>query len=652
MTTNPIRKLLIANRGEIACRIIRTARRMGMATVAVYSDADAGALHTRMADECYALGNPIALESYLNGDAIIRAALATGADAIHPAYGFLAENAGFADAVVAAGLVFVGPPGVAIRAMGQKGVARQRMIDAGVPVLPGINEVPEDHATAAATIGFPLLIKPAAGGGGKGMKIVRGNLELDDAVAAARREALSAFGSDELVFERFLEGPRHVEVQVFADGHGNCLHLFERDCSLQRRHQKIIEEAPAPGMTDALRTRMGDAAIAAATAINYRGAGTVEFLLAADGSFYFMEMNTRLQVEHPVTEAITGLDLVEWQLRVAAGEPLPLCQADLAIKGHAMEARVYSEDPLKEFLPSTGRLRHVSLPATTAGVRVDNGVQQGDLVNAFYDPMLMKVICHGANRAEAMTRLRAALSSLQLSGTRTNRDFLCHLLDHAPFQQAPLPTDYLDRSMGKVFGHPSEASLNAAIAAVAIFLSDRASASVWHSAVNFRLNEPAIASLSVETDDTHYRVTVRKTGTLWQIETPLGQIVTHAATEGHSVSLDLDDSITVFKVVQSGADLTLFGERRTFEFKLPMEASLVTEEPGNVAAPMSGKITAVMVEAGDTISKGDPLLVLEAMKMEHTIRSPLDGTVIQVLFKSGDLVDEGTELIELEDSSL
>ncbi|MEY4375862.1 MAG: hypothetical protein RJB26_412, partial [Pseudomonadota bacterium] len=418
-----IRKLLIANRGEIACRVMRTARRMGIATVAVYSDADAEALHVRLADEAIRLGPATARESYLDSARVIAAALASGADAIHPGYGFLSENAAFAEACIAAGLCFVGPPAAAIRAMGGKSAAKALMETAGVPVVPGYHGDDQHVQTlqaAAERIGYPVLLKASAGGGGKGMRVVARSEDFAAALASCQREAAASFGDAHVLVEKYLERPRHVEIQVFADQHGHCLYLHERDCSVQRRHQKVLEEAPAPGLSAEQRCAMGEAATRAAQAVGYVGAGTVEFIMGADGNFHFMEMNTRLQVEHPVTEMITGLDLVEWQLRVAMGEPLPLTQAQVPLRGHAIEARLYAEAPLKGFLPSTGKLVHLRFPETSAAVRVDTGVTCGDTITPYYDPMIAKLIVHGTNREEALVRLRVALAACEIAGPETN----------------------------------------------------------------------------------------------------------------------------------------------------------------------------------------------------------------------------------------
>lgn len=646
----PIQRLLVANRGEIACRILRTARRMGIHTIAVYSSADAGALHVSLADEAIWIGDPMPADSYLNIERILDAAMSSNADALHSGYGFLAENADFAAACLTRGLIFVGPPADAIRTMGMKGTARRIMAEAGVPVLPGINAIQGDIQAAAAEIGYPLLIKPSAGGGGKGMRVVNGPDTLEDAIASARREAKSAFGNDSLMAEKYLSGPRHVEVQVFADRHGRCIHLNERDCSLQRRHQKIIEESPAPGLSPELRAAMGEAAVAAAHAIGYVGAGTVEFLLGPDDSFYFMEMNTRLQVEHPVTEAITGFDLVEWQLDIAGGKPLPVTQSDVPIKGHAIEARLYAEDPLNEFLPSSGRVQILELPFDEH-IRLDTGIQQGDQVGVYYDPMLMKIIAWGEDRARAFDRLHHALTSTRVVGVRTNRDFLCHMLDYAPFRHTALSTDFLDRRLGDVFTAPSATETRAHIAAAALSLEQhggQGSTSPWRTHRNFRLNVRHISSVSLALDDRRIEVTVEQRGhtTLMTFDGRTSHC--KLLRDGAFMTLTCDDVTYRMHVFHHGHRLTLVSDSRVFDFALPLEEAGEAEDEGNVQAPMSGRIAAILAHVGKQVEKGAALVIIEAMKMEHTIRAPADGTVHSIHYAEGDLVDEGCELLEFE----
>ncbi|RMH46747.1 MAG: acetyl/propionyl/methylcrotonyl-CoA carboxylase subunit alpha [Alphaproteobacteria bacterium] len=640
------RKILIANRGEIACRIIRTARDMGIATVAVHSDVDGAALHVAMADEAVAIGGAAPADSYLRGDRIIEAALATGAEAIHPGYGFLSENPGFVEAVEAAGLVFIGPSARAIRAMGLKGAAKALMEKAGVPVVPGYhgdNQDDEHLAGAADAIGYPVLVKAVAGGGGKGMRRVDSPKDFAEALRAARAEARSAFGNDAVLVEKFIAKPRHIEVQVFGDG-TRAVHLFERDCSLQRRHQKVIEEAPAPGMTDAMRAAMGQAAVRAAEAIGYRGAGTVEFIVdASEGlrpdRFWFMEMNTRLQVEHPVTEAITGIDLVEWQIRVAAGESLPPEADRLAISGHAVEARLYAEDPAGGFLPATGRIGHLSFPP---GVRVDSGIRAGDTISPWYDPMIAKIIAHGPTRAIALARLRKALAGTEVAGLVTNLGFLSALVDHPDFAAGDVDTGLVERHQAALAAPPVPRPSHVALAAIAACGLDRPPA---HA--GFALHGPLVRDvallgadgpvpvrLSVDGADT-LRVAVgdqwlsaRRVNGRWRLDgTPAG----HA--------LLLGDAVEVFDA-----------EAGSFRFSLPDPLSRDdggATPSGAVVAPMPGLVRDVLVEPGAGVAAGDPLVVLEAMKMEHTLRAGRAGRVAAVSVRAGDQVEAGQTLATL-----
>ena len=654
MTARPIQTLLIANRGEIACRIIRTARRLGIQTVAVYSSADAEALHVLLADKAQCIGEPSPADSYLNIANILQAASDTGADAIHPGYGFLAENAEFATACATAGLTFVGPPINAINVMGLKGAARQRMQNAGVPVLPGINALIGVPIEAVEAIGYPVLIKPEAGGGGKGMKVVHSSDELAAAVSAASREASASFGNPSLMVEKYLLNPRHIEIQVFSDHAGNCVHLFERDCSLQRRHQKIIEESPAPAFSPALREVMGQAAVAAAKAIDYVGAGTIEFLLSEDQQFYFMEMNTRLQVEHPVTEAVTQVDLVEWQLLVAAGMPLPLLQDAITSVGHAMELRLYAEDPLNDFLPVAGRLDTLQLPPESEHLRIDNGVQQGDLVGVYYDPMLLKLIAHGNDRAHCIATLSAALKQLHVSGIRTNRDFLSALLLHDKFVAGAVATDYLDNYLDRVFSPPAEADIHAALCdVIAGLLHTAGDSSPWRTAINFRQHEtgntqltlhyvssyidgmvhrPIVTDISPAADG--YRVVISGNNNHCKLTGLLGNTY---VLNGMLRRLNVYTQQNRFTVVTPG---------RVFEFSRP-DVELSLDNPlGNVQAPMTGKVVAVLVQESDVVQAGDELVVIEAMKMEHTIMAPAAGRIGEIHFQETDLVAEGLELLE------
>jgi 3-methylcrotonyl-CoA carboxylase alpha subunit len=638
--------LLIANRGEIAARVIRTARRLGIRTVAVYSEADAGALHTQLADLAVPIGGPAPRDSYLRGDRIIAAALETGAQAIHPGYGFLSENPDFVDQVAAAGLTFVGPSAKAIRAMGLKDAAKKLMQDSGVPVVPGYhgaNQDPEHLAGAADAIGYPVLIKAVAGGGGKGMRRVDHPRDFLDALASAKGEAATAFGNDAVLIEKYIEQPRHIELQVFGDG-TRALHLFERDCSLQRRHQKVIEEAPAPGMTPEMRAAMGQAAVRAAEAIGYAGAGTVEFIV--DGSrglrpdgFWFMEMNTRLQVEHPVTEAITGIDLVEWQLRVAAGEPLPARQEDLSITGHAFEARLYAEDVPAGFLPATGRLGHLSFPADA---RIDTGVRPGDAISPWYDPMIAKVIAHGPTRATALARLRAALAGTQVEGTTTNLAFLHALASHEGFAAGQVDTGLIARDLPALTAQPDPSPAEIAVAAVAALEPDSGPLS------GFTLWAP------LEWTVTLLHGTTRTLARVATIAPGRFEVALDGAR--HSVTRDpagwaVDGRRLPAVPRRAAGAVHLHGARR-FRFDLPDPLAVdAAAGPGAdiVTAPMPGLVKAVFVAPGQAVAKGDRLAILEAMKMEHTLAAGRDGQVAEVLAAPGAQVEAGAALIRLAD---
>ena len=661
--TGMFSKILIANRGEIACRVIRTCRRLGIRTVAVYSDADRGAMHVEMADEARHIGPPPSRDSYLNIDAVIAAAADSGAEAVHPGYGFLSENAEFARACAAAGLTFIGPPAEAIAAMGSKSAAKACMADAGVPVLPGYHGEVQDDRTLikeAAKIGFPVLIKPSAGGGGRGMRRVDRKDDLAEALESARREAMTGFGDDQLLIEKFLEGPRHVEVQVFGDTQGNTVHLFERDCSVQRRHQKVLEEAPAPGVSDDLREAMGTAAVAAASAIGYVGAGTVEFLLDADGRFYFMEMNTRLQVEHPVTELITGLDLVEWQLRVAAGEPLPSAQADLAIRGHAIEARLYAEDPANQFAPSPGHLIHLRLPSESSAIRVDAGVREGDEVTAFYDPLIAKLIAYGNDRNAALAHLTQALSEIQVALPATNTAFLSAVAAHPDFAAARLHTGFVESHADTLLLEKSEPSVRQlACAAVAVLL-DRSDAagvparastdrhSPWRSANGWRLNDDAMHELVLGQGDRLWTLTARTTGNGYAFSFDGQTAVADLSRSGKELTGTIDGTPVKATVVRSGETLVVFCDGRADRLELhdPVaEAAVQDAASGSLAAPMPGVVVDVAITSGQAVKRGDALIVLEAMKVEHTITAPADGTVEAIHFAKGDRVEEGVELL-------
>jgi 3-methylcrotonyl-CoA carboxylase alpha subunit len=662
-------KILIANRGEIACRVARTARRMGIRTVAVYSDADADALHVESCDEAYRLGPAAPRESYLNADAILAIAAKSGAQAIHPVYGFLSENEAFAEACAQAGVVFIGPPPRAIAAMGSKSAAKTIMSDAHVPLVPGYHgddQEPALLAREAAKIGFPVLIKATAGGGGKGMKIVTRADEFAAALASARREAKASFGDDRVLLERYLASPRHIEIQVFADMHGEAVYLFERDCSVQRRHQKVLEEAPAPGMEPARRRAMGEAAVAAAKAIGYVGAGTVEFIVEQDGTFYFMEMNTRLQVEHPVTEMITGLDLVEWQLRVASGESLPKRQDDLAISGHAIEARLYAEDPERGFLPSIGRLSHWRMPRESSRVRVDTGVREGDEVSPFYDPMLAKLIVWGEDRRVACAEMIAALRECEVVGVATNIAFLERVVAHEAFANARLDTGLIEKNRDALFpaaeATPASALVAAAIAEYVGVMHDAAAAasgsgdrySPWHTPDAWWLNVGSKGLLFMYADgDAHHAVRVQPRGDHGaRVELPERVIDVRFTERDDRLVLEFEGAVLAATVVADGDDRHVFasGIRRRLTFIDPLAHAGEDEaHGGHLTAPMSGAIVAVMVKAGDKVVRGEPLIVLEAMKMEHTIVAPADGVVACVNFGVGDRVAEGADLVDLED---
>ena len=658
--------ILIANRGEIACRIMATATRLGIRTVAVYSEADVDSRHVQLADEAILIGPPPARDSYLRADKIIAAAQRSGAQAVHPGYGFLAENAGFARSCQEAGLVFIGPPAGAIAAMGDKSRAKQLMATAGVPLVPGyhgLEQEPEALQRQADRIGYPLLLKASAGGGGKGMRVVENPQDFPAALAAAKREALSAFGNEQVLVERYLRRPRHIEIQIFADTFGNCVHLFERDCSLQRRHQKVIEEAPAPGMSVELRRQMAAAAIAAAQAIDYVGAGTIEFLLDEEGSFYFMEMNTRLQVEHPVTELISGQDLVEWQLRVADGQPLPCTQEQLQISGHSIEARLYAEDPLRDFLPATGTLQHLRLPEATAQTRVDSGVRQGDRIGIHYDPLLAKLIVHGETREQALRRLRRALDATEVVGLNCNRDFLRRVCDNEEFSSGRIDTGFIPRHQEELLSVPGPLSdEQLALTTLYLLLQRRQQAqlqaqdsfepdSPWHETSGWRLNSDNYHHVLLRDGDREYPVILhyRPEGLL--LEMPGARLEV-------SGSLDPDGGLQATigggrcqaRIIRNGLELTLLqkGVTRTLHLDDPLYGVLDLQGgEGSLIAPMPGKIIAVHTAIGAMVETGDPLLTLEAMKMEHTINSPKNGTVSDIFFQIDEMVEEGVQLIAI-----
>jgi 3-methylcrotonyl-CoA carboxylase alpha subunit len=659
-------KILIANRGEIACRVAATARRMGIRTVAVYSEADAGAKHVAVCDEAVLIGPAAAKESYLKGDAIIAVALAAGAQAIHPGYGFLSENADFADACAKAGLVFIGPPAASMRAMGSKSAAKTLMESASVPLVPGYHGESQEPGLLqreADRIGYPVLLKASAGGGGKGMRVVERSEDLIAALASCKREAISSFGDDKVLIEKYLQRPRHIEIQVFADTQGNCVYLHERDCSVQRRHQKVLEEAPAPGMPFERRAAMGEAAVAAARAVGYVGAGTVEFIANQDGSFYFMEMNTRLQVEHPVTEMITGTDLVEWQLRVAAGQPLPLRQDQLAIHGHAIEARIYAENPEKGFLPSIGTLRHMDTPdavsfelggtpGAPASVRIDSGVREGDAISPFYDPMIAKLIVWGVDRAQALARMRHALGEFQIVGLATNIAFLKRLVEGDAFANADLDTGLIERNGATLFPPAAPAPVGAlALAAMALFGGEHTGATdPWANATGWRLNGHYQRQLAFSDEHgTSYDVVLTYQAHGWQMTVDgVASDLALAGREGATLSIRLGAAAMHGTVRRSGEQFHVFtgGRHFTLAYHDPMaHAGEVEAAGGRLTAPMPGKVVAILAKAGQAVKKGEPLVIMEAMKMEHTIGAPSDGVVEELLYGVGDQVADGAPLL-------
>ena len=654
--TKPFSKILIANRGEIACRVMRTAKRMGIDTVAVYSDADADALHVMTADEAIHIGGSAVADSYLKGDVIIDAALQSGAEAIHPGYGFLSENPDFVDAVEKAGLVFIGPSARAIRAMGLKDAAKKLMIEAGVPVVPGYHGSNQDAdflAAEAEKIGYPVLIKARAGGGGKGMRLVERPEDFAILLEGASREGMASFGDGHVLIEKYVTAPRHIEIQVFGDNHGNVVHLFERDCSLQRRHQKVIEEAPAPGMSDAMRKAMGDAAVTAAEAIKYSGAGTIEFIV--DGSsglktdaFWFMEMNTRLQVEHPVTEFITGQDLVEWQLLVASGAKLPKSQSELSINGHAFEARIYAEDVPKGFLPATGKLEHLRFSKCS---RNDTGVREGDVITPFYDPMIAKIITHGATRSEALGRMENALADTQIAGTVTNTSFLAALCGHEGFSKGEVDTGLIDRELEALIKVDDASSKVIALASLCVLGLDYCDASLgsyrnWGSA-----SHRCLLELDGERHEVHSHST-NSGGSVAYVVGEAKHTIEFIERNGDETVCRIDGQIWNFSTTQYRGHLVLFVGGKTFDFVVPdpLVGSGHEGEAGNlVVAPMPGLIKKISAKTGDTVSEGDALLVLEAMKMEHTLIAPRDGIIAEMNAEAGDQVEDGAVLVVLED---
>ncbi|MFZ6774031.1 acetyl/propionyl/methylcrotonyl-CoA carboxylase subunit alpha [Undibacterium sp. SXout7W] len=665
-------KILIANRGEIACRVAATARRMGIKTVAVYSEADANAKHVAVCDEAVLIGPAAAKESYLRADKIIEVALATGAQAVHPGYGFLSENSEFAEACAKNGIAFIGPPASAIQAMGSKSAAKSLMEKANVPLVPGYHGDNQDAdflQNEADRIGYPVLLKASAGGGGKGMRVIEHSKDFKEALASCKREAINSFGDDKVLAEKYLQRPRHIEIQVFADTHGNCVYLFERDCSVQRRHQKVLEEAPAPGMTPERRAAMGEAAVAAAKAVSYVGAGTVEFIANQDGSFYFMEMNTRLQVEHPVTEMITGTDLVEWQLRVAAGEALPLQQEQLQIHGHAIEARVYAENPEKGFLPSIGTLRHARTPAAVnfelggsaepAGFRIDSGVREGDTISPFYDPMIAKMIVWGKDRNEALARMAQALSQYQIVGLSSNIAFLSRLIHSDAFANADLDTGLIARNEAQLFPPAKPASVDVvALAVASLLVSEKSGGSdPWQSSHGWRMNSLMQRALQFAEEHHQHKVQVTYLADGWKLHTDGGvveiKLASASGSGGNDLVLRIADRTISGTVVRDGEHFHVFsqGVHTDLHYSDALAHAGETEaEGGRLTAPMPGKIVAVLVAKAQEVKKGDALLIMEAMKMEHTISAPHDGVIDDVLYAIGDQVTEGAQLLAFAQS--
>jgi 3-methylcrotonyl-CoA carboxylase alpha subunit len=662
--------LLIANRGEIACRVIRTARALGLRTVAVYSEADREALHVELAHEAHCIGPPRARESYLCAERILEAARRSRAEAIHPGYGFLSENADFAEACAGAGLAFVGPPPEAIRAMGQKGAAKERMLAAGVPVVPGYHGADQSDAAlarAAGEVGYPVVIKAVAGGGGRGLRRADAPEEFAAALASARREAEAAFGDARVIVEKWLARPRHIEFQVFADSQGNAVHLFERDCSLQRRHQKVVEEAPAPGLAAPLRARMGTAAVQATKAIGYEGAGTVEFILDAsrgleDAPFYFMEMNTRLQVEHPVTECVAGVDLVEWQLRVAAGEPLPLRQEELRLRGHAVEARLYAEDPARGFLPAAGVLLRFRAPEGE-GIRVDAGVREGDAVSVHYDPLLAKLVAHGRDRPEALRRLRAALAATRVAGVSTNLGFLCRALAHPVFAAGGIDTGFLERHRDELLpAAPPAPDRALALAALGLLLARSSQGardpadphSPWDRADGFRLGGRAREELRLVDGRREVEVGVERVGEGFRLDLPGGPLEARALSRGGELVATLGGARVEATFARRGEELWVAAAGDAWRLRLSdpiARAEAGAEEAGGewIAAPLPGRLIRVEVSPGEQVRRGQVLVVLEAMKMEHALAAPRDGTVESLGAALGDQVAEGAILVRLRE---
>ncbi|NDW20285.1 acetyl/propionyl/methylcrotonyl-CoA carboxylase subunit alpha [Alteromonas hispanica] len=665
-----INKLLVANRGEIACRVMKTAKLLGIQTVAVYSDADANARHVAMADEAVNLGPAPSKESYLRGDLIIEHAKTLGVDAIHPGYGFLSENAEFANLCKSNNIIFVGPPASAIEAMGSKSAAKRIMEEAGVPLVPGYHGDDQQESTlkkSADEMGYPVLLKAAAGGGGKGMRQVWNESEFTQALNAAKRESMASFGDDHMLVEKYLTRPRHVEIQVFCDSHGNGVYLFERDCSVQRRHQKIIEEAPAPNMSQEIRERMGEAAILAAKAINYEGAGTVEFLLDEDGSFYFMEMNTRLQVEHPVTEMITGEDLVQWQLSVAEGNALPKTQQELTLNGHSFEARIYAEDPANNFLPSTGTLHLLQPPEQSSLVRVDTGVIQGDEVSVYYDPMIAKLVVWGESRDIALKRLLHALGDYHIAGVTTNIEFLKRVASFSAFQAAELTTTFVDKHNDALFAEvkrDTQAKLPAmALLAILhrrlgksmdVFDKHSHESSPWFTTGAWRANSTYKEQVTVLVGEEEFHAKVNhtlggETSEAWEVVVGDNTFIVSGSINNHQLRANINGIESRYTFAVKDDEFGLFNQDTHINFSVVAPSHGDDDHNNgnsNFDAPMNGTIVAHLVKPGEQVKKGEPILVMEAMKMEHSITAPSDGVVDSFYFEPGELVDGGALLLE------
>ncbi|MGN2249579.1 acetyl-CoA carboxylase biotin carboxylase subunit [Frateuria sp. GZRe14] len=658
-------RVLIANRGEIACRVIRTCRRLGIHTIAVYSEADKDAQHVRLADEAWPIGGPRPADSYLRGDAILEVAKSTGAQAIHPGYGFLSENTGFARACVEAGIVFIGPKPESIDAMGSKAAAKALMEKHAVPLVPGYhgeNQEPPHLAEQARKTGFPLMIKAAAGGGGKGMRIVRGEDEFADALASAQREAANAFGDTRVILERYVEHPRHIEFQVFGDSHGNVIHLNERECSSQRRYQKVLEETPSPFLTPERRRAMGEAAVASAKAVDYVGAGTVEFIVGADGEFFFMEMNTRLQVEHPVTEETLGLDLVEWQLRVAAGQPLPLRQEQVKAHGHAIEVRLYAEDPEQNFLPGSGKLLRLRLPSPSKHVRIDGGVVEGDTVTIFYDPMIAKLIVWDADRPQALERLRQALAQCEIVGPKSNIAFLERLARHPSVVEGRIDTGYLDRHLDEFLqGEAPPAGRVLFAAATAALLQEERSVSSnaadphspWASADAWRIGHAGKRVVALSLHEQRYEIAAHGHGGDYRLEHGEAACDVHGARlEADALSARFDgEAQRLGALVDDSRVLLHDAAGRRYRFvRAPAFAWASTESAGGnqIVAPMPGRIVLVKAKPGDSVEEGQELLVMEAMKMELALKAPRAGTIESVSATQGEFVEADAVLVRFE----